>query len=219
MPQAPPPAGDDAWLDPRVARSRAVILAAASEHFLHHGYVGTSVDDVAARARVSKRTVYNIFGSKERLFREILDAAFATAERFARQTAALLIDADDLEDALVTAAVRLTRTVMDDRIVRLRRLLIGEAERFPELAREYYRRAPGHVMEVLADTMRLLTERGVLRVDDARLASEHFAFLVMGAPLDRALFTVDDSRPSADELEARATSGVEAFLRAYRDPR
>jgi TetR/AcrR family transcriptional regulator, mexJK operon transcriptional repressor len=210
-----PSAAGDGGLDPRIARSRAVIVAAASEHFLRHGYVGASVDDIAAAARVSKRTVYNIFGGKEQLFREILADAFAVAGQFAADVGSTLANTDDVEAELKTIAVELAGSVLSRRVVRLRRLLIGEAERFPELAREYYQRAPDRVMAALADAMASLGKRGLLSVDDPRQASEHFAFLVLGAPLDRALFspTDDDAFTSADEHGVR--NSVDVFLRAY----
>ncbi len=210
-----PAAAGDGALDPRIARSRAVIVAAASEHFLRHGYVGASVDDIAAAARVSKRTVYNIFGGKEQLFREILADAFAVAGQFAADVGSTLANTDDVEAELKTIAVELAGSVLSRRVVRLRRLLIGEAERFPELAREYYQRAPDRVMAALADAMASLGKRGLLSVDDPRQASEHFAFLVLGAPLDRALFspTDDDAFTGADEHRVRTS--VDVFLRAY----
>ncbi|GAB3417533.1 TetR/AcrR family transcriptional regulator [Flindersiella endophytica] len=211
-----PAAAGDGALDPRVARSRAVIVAAASEHFLRHGYVGASVDDIAAAARVSKRTVYNIFGGKEQLFREILADAFAVAGQFSAGLGSTLAKAEDVEAELKAIAVELAGSVLSRRVVRLRRLLIGEAERFPELAREYYQRAPDRVMTALADAMARLGERGLLSVaEDPRQASEHFAFLVLGAPLDRALFTPSDDDGFTDADKRRVLAGVDVFLRAY----
>lgn len=202
-------------VDPRVARSRAVILAAATEQFLAQGYLAANVDEIAAEAGVSKRTIYNLFGGKEQLFRETLSGPSTTAERFCAELSAALAETDDVETALRDVAVRLARTVLGGRIVRLRRMLIGEAGRFPELAREYYDRAPGRVMSTLAECFRRLHQRGLLRIDDARIAAEHFAFLVMGAPLDRALFVTDDVPPSPEAIEHGALEGVATFLRAY----
>lgn len=208
-----------AALDPRVARSRAAILEAASRQFLAHGYLAANVDEIAAEARVSKRTIYNIFGGKEQLFREILSGSIETAERFARQVAGELGEAADVEAELTELAVLLAQTVVSERIVTLRRLLIGEAARFPELAREYYGRAPGRVMAAIAEGLARLDRRGLLRVENPRLASEHFAFLAIGASLDRALFVGVEDAPPAGEIADRAREGVAAFVRAYRPTR
>src|SRR2546423_228720 len=56
----------------RSERKRAAILAAATEVFLEKGYPGTSMDEIAALAEVSKQTVYKHFADKERLFSEIV---------------------------------------------------------------------------------------------------------------------------------------------------
>lgn len=201
--------------DPRVERSRAAIVTAAMEHFLRKGYVGANVDEIAAEARVSKRTIYNLFGGKEQLFREILADALATAEEFSRDVSSALGTTDDVETELRDIGTKLAEAVLAAPIVRLRRLLIGEAERFPELATDYYERAPGRVMATLAAGLRRCHERGVLHVENPELAAEHFAFLVMGAHLDRALFHAT-TPPPAEDIEKRAQAGVDAFLRAYR---
>lgn len=186
--------------DPRITRSRALILTAAHGHFVEHGYVGANVDVIAAEAGVSKRTVYNIYASKDALFRAVVDQAIAIAERFSAQLAA-----DVATDDLDGIAERLVASVLSDRVIPLRRLLIGESRRFPELAREYYDRAPGLVLRTLAE--HLPTHPG-LQIDDPVAAAEHFAFLVLGPPLDRALF--DDEAPTL-----RTQAAVAAFRRAY----
>lgn len=205
--------------DPRIERSRAVILEAAAAHFLRHGFIAANVDEIAAEARVSKRTVYNIFGGKEQLFREILGNAIDTAERFSTDIAGELGEAADPETALRDTGVRLARVVFGGRVVALRRLLIGETARFPELAADYYDRAPGRVMRTIAQALERFRERGMLDFDDAAEAAEHFAFLVMGAPLDRAMFITDTAQPDLSAIERRAERGVAVFLRAYVRPR
>lgn len=201
--------------DPRITRSRALIMAAAARVFLEHGYPGTSVDDIAAEAGVSKRTVYNVFVDKAQLFAAIIGEAIDTAERFAVELAATLAEATDAATALTSLARELAASVLGGRVVPLRRLLIGEARRFPEFAVEYYDRAPGRVMTTIAAALRRFDERGQLRIDDAELAAEHFAFLAIGASLDRALFEAQTDAAGADAAMARAERGAAAFLRAY----
>jgi TetR/AcrR family transcriptional regulator, mexJK operon transcriptional repressor len=202
--------------DPRVVRSRAAIVEAAAEVFLERGYVATRVGDVASRAGVARRTIHNLYETKEQLFHAALTEALDTAERFSLEVADPLGGGDDVEDWLRDTGLRLARAVLGGRIVPLRRLLIAEAARFPELARDYYERAPGRVMTALAGALRRFDERGALRVEDPPMAAEHFAFLVIGASLDRALFDADGTRLSPEAVESRATAGVDAFLRAYR---
>jgi TetR/AcrR family transcriptional regulator, mexJK operon transcriptional repressor len=210
------PWGPGETSDPRIVRSRALIVEAASAQFLAHGYLAANLDEVAHRAGVSKRTIYNIYGDKEQLFREVLGEAVRTAEQFSENVARELgATGDDVEGELRTTGVRLAGAVLGGRIVPLRRLLIGEAARFPELARDYYERAPARVMAALAEALDRFDERGLLDVDDPELAAEHFAFLVIGASLDRALFDPAGLPASDEDVESRAHAGVGAFLRAY----
>jgi TetR/AcrR family transcriptional repressor of mexJK operon len=208
-----------ASIDPRIERSRSAIMPAAIEHFLARGYQAANVDEIAAAARVSKRTIYNIYGGKEQLFREIMAEVFATAEAYSSEIADSLLAADDLQVSLEAAATRLAEIVLSDRVMRLRRLLIGEAERFPELASEYYARAPGRVIDVLAEAFEHLGDRGVLRVDDSQLAAEQFAYLVVGAQIDRALFHPQRPAPSTAEIADRARHGVATFLQSHQPDR
>ena len=210
--------GQVGYEDPRITRSRALIMAAAERVFLQRGFPGTSVDDIAAEAGVSKRTVYNVFTDKEQLFRAILGDAIGTAERYAGEVAATTAAAEDLDLALGELAGELAASVLGGRVVPLRRLLIGEASRFPEFALEYYDRAPGRVMTAVASAMQRLAERGLLRIDEPELAAEHFAFLAIGSSLDRALFdpTADGDPAGVVAAVARAERGAATFLRAYR---
>jgi AcrR family transcriptional regulator len=201
--------------DPRVIRSQAAILAAATTLFLRDGYVATTMDDVAEAAGVSKRTVYNHFADKDALFREVVMAATGVAEAFAADAAAELADPDDLPAALCAVARRLAEGATDPRVVQLRRLLIGEAHRFPDLAAEYYRLAPGRVMATLAAALEQLGRAGRLQMPDAQRAAEQLAFLVVGPALDRAMF---DGRPACRDTAALARAaddGVRTFLALY----
>jgi TetR/AcrR family transcriptional regulator, mexJK operon transcriptional repressor len=205
--------------DPRVVRTRAAVLEAATTLFLRNGYRATTMDEIAEAARVSKRTVYNNFTNKEALFREVVMAATGIAERLAADAAAELADPDDLPTALFALAQRLALTATNPQVVRLRRLLVGEAHRFPDLAAAYYRLAPGRVMYTLAAAFESLALRGRLRVSDPRRAAEHFAFLVLGPALDRAMFDGRHTATDPDSIARAADDGVRAFLAAYDRPR
>lgn len=202
-------------IDPRVARSRAALLDAAATLFMRDGYGGTRMDDVAEAAGVSKRTLYNNFASKEALFREVVLSLTGQAEQFAGEAAAELADPDDLEAALLTLGRRLATSTVDPRVVRLRRLLVGEAHRFPDLAAEYYELAPGKVMTTLAEALASLASQGRIDLEDPRRAAEQLAFLILGPALDRAMFDGHDRTPEPEALASAAAAGVRTFLAAY----
>jgi TetR/AcrR family transcriptional regulator, mexJK operon transcriptional repressor len=198
----------------RSARKRQGIIEAATAVFLRNGYLGTSMDEIAALAGVSKQTVYKQFADKERLFTEIvLGTIDQVGEPFFGGIDALE-DTRDLEADLRKLAGQLITIVADPRLLQLRRLVIGEAGRFPELGRTYYERGPGRSTETLGSQFQVLAERGLLRLDDAQLAAQHFNWLVLSIPLNQAMFSVDlDFSPT--ELNRYADEAVRIFLAAY----
>lgn len=210
MPESPPTA-----MDPRVARSRRAIIEAATTLFLDQGYAAATMDEIAEAAGVSKRTVYNNFPDKETLFRDVVLAVTSLADEFIHEAARMLTDADDLAAKLTNLAVRLARTATGVGVVRLRRLIISEAHRFPDLAADYYRRAPGQVIAALAAAFAELDQQGRLHAPDPVVAAEQFAYLTIGAPLDRALFHARDAAIDSDRLTSTANAGVATFLAAH----
>jgi len=61
----------------KARRTRMRILSAARDLFLVDGYVGTTLDAVAATAGVSPQTVYNLVGGKATLFKAVYDVTLA----------------------------------------------------------------------------------------------------------------------------------------------
>jgi TetR/AcrR family transcriptional regulator, mexJK operon transcriptional repressor len=203
----------------RSARKRRAILDAARELFLRSGYAGTSMDDVAARAAVSKQTVYKHFVDKGRLFTAIITGDIAETEQLTRSLVDALPATHDLEGDLRTFARRHVVEVMQPHLVRMRRILIGEADRFPDLAAAWYARGPERAHATFAGWFATLAERGLLHVPDPLLAAEHFNWLILSIPMNRAMFSGDDAPFDRDQLEYYADEAVRVFLAAYSAPR
>jgi TetR/AcrR family transcriptional repressor of mexJK operon len=196
-------------------RKHQAILDAATALFLARGYQNTSMDEIAALAAVGKQTVYKHFADKERLFSDIILGNIATAEGFTSDAADVLRRTDDLERDLGEVARRYLATVIQPPVLQLRRLIIGEADRFPELARIYYQRVPGHTVATLGSCFHELRERGLLQADDPALAASHFAWLILGQELNKAMFCGYGGPFSASELDHLADAAVRVFLAAY----
>src|SRR4051794_32416906 len=109
----------------RSARKREAILAAATELFLRDGYLGTSMDEIAALAAVSKQTVYKHFADKERLFSEIVVSTVDEASDPVHSAALGLEETGDVVADLRYLARRQLAMVMQPRLLQLRRLVIG----------------------------------------------------------------------------------------------
>jgi AcrR family transcriptional regulator len=199
----------------RSARKRRAIMEAATAVFLRHGYRGASMDEIAARAAVSKQTVYKQFADKERLFTEIIGATIDQVGEPFHAEVITLGDADDLEGELGVVARRLMAAVLAPDVLALRRLVIAEADRFPQLGRAYYERGPGRTAEALAVHFRRLAERGTLRLDDPLTAAHQFTCLITSVPLNQVMLCGSDVRFSQADLEGFADAGVRLFLAAY----
>ena len=206
------PRGDD----PRVVRTRAAVVDAARTLFLRKGYAGTTVEDIAALAGLTKRTVYNNYADKDALFTQIVVEAIAYAGEFARglhDEHAAGITAANLGVTLHGLGRRMALVIVSRDVIALRRLLVNESRDFPALARRYFDRVPGQVLAALASIFEQLGRAGILRVADTKCAAAQFAYLVVGELLDRAMLT--GTVPPRKHVIARAREGVETFLARY----
>jgi TetR/AcrR family transcriptional repressor of mexJK operon len=199
----------------RAVRKRKAILEAARTLFVGSGYLGTSMDEVAARAGVSKQTVYKHFADKKSLFIEIVTGTVDDVADPVYNEVGNLRDSGDLEADLADLARRLLRRLIEPRLLQLRRLVIGEAGRFPELGRAFAERGPERTIAALAKSFEHLADRGLLRLEDPHLAAAHFNWLVVSIPLNRAMFRGDAKLPGRAELDRLAEAGVRVFLAAY----
>jgi TetR/AcrR family transcriptional repressor of mexJK operon len=196
------------------AEKRAAILSAARELFLTEGFDRSSVDAVAARAGVSKRTVYDYFGDKQTLLHAVFDAVgqwlLATVQRTIDDTLDGLTEAAELESALVEFSMRIATDMLDSaEYTALQRFVRTASGHLPEPDDRALTNAPE---EALGERFAVLADAGLLDVPDARLAADHFIALTFGVTLSRlgSANAAKDSR-----VRPLIVEGVRAFLRAY----
>jgi TetR/AcrR family transcriptional regulator, mexJK operon transcriptional repressor len=201
----------------RTARKRRAILTAATEVFRQHGYLGASMDEVAARAAVSKQTVYKQFEDKEHLFAEIiLGTTVQVVDGLARAYANTLEGATDVRQALGDLARHLLDNLTQPDVLQLRRLVLAEADRFPAVSAAWFEDGFHRSLVLLGESMTRLADRGMLReLPDPTLAAYQFAGLVMYKPMNQVMFAGAGAQPTADEVEHLADRAAEVFLAAY----
>ena len=196
---------------------RQVILDAATMVFSEKGFVGANLDEVVAAAAVSKQTLYKHFSDKASLFREIVLELRNVVE-------APFIDAPDpgqirdIEEWIHALALQFVRSVMDPKVQRIRRLVIAEAPRFPDVATAYWELAFRRVIDTVAEHFRVLAEVGKLLAPDPLTAAQHFAGLLLWIPINQTMFSGRPDVVSSDQLDGYAHAGAAAFLRAYGAP-
>jgi TetR/AcrR family transcriptional repressor of mexJK operon len=199
----------------RTVRKQRAILDAARQVFLENGYPGASMDEVAAVANVSKVTVYKHFSDKQSLFTAVFTRAIEDAEQNTRLLVDRLGASEDIQADLRTFARQHIRDVTQPHLIQMRRMIIAEAHRFPELARSWHRAGPERAHATLARQLQQLAHRGVLRMADPLLAAQHLNYLILSVPVNEAMFTGRDRPYSHRQLERFADEGARVFLAAY----
>ncbi|AUY50852.1 TetR/AcrR family transcriptional regulator [Streptomyces sp. CB01881] len=200
----------------RMPEKRQAIARAASTVFGREGYTRASVDAIAAEAGVSKRTIYNHFGDKEKLF---LSVALETAGELTEAIAALadrhLHKIVNLEADLTAFALDRARAVLTagDHSA-LGRTIRAEAGNIPpEVLGAWLDAGPLASQRDLTAHFGRLADQGLLHIEDATLAATQFTLLTFSGAADASFFGAIPL-PDAD-LEAGVTAGIRAFLRLY----
>lgn len=208
MPPTPPARGRPAGL------TGPALLAEARAVFLERGYAATTMDEIAARARVSKSSLYREHASKSALYAAVVSDWAASGRDAMRPALERLGQANDVERGLVEMGDTILGGVLSDPVVAMRRLVVTEAQAQPEVARRYLRESWERNISALAETLDDLRRRGALAVDDPAAAAEEFTWLLVGAPLNSAL--LGGPADPGDDASARA---VALFLARYGVPR
>ena len=191
---------------------RKRILSAAFAAFMERGYSGASTLEIATRAKVSKRELYALVGSKE----DMLVACIA--ERSARMRLApaerpAVRDRDSLTRVLQALGARLLGEVSDSTVIGTFRLAIAEAKQAPEVARVLEAQARRPNRAALEEILEEARAAGILRGEAAEIA-ERFVAMLWGDLL-MALLLRTAQRPSSSELKRRAAGAVGDLLRLY----
>lgn len=187
------------------------LLDVAAQVFLEAGYGAASTAEIAKRAHTSKQTFYKRFPSKEKLFLAVIDHR---TSRIADHISSRFRLDKPVGQVLLEVAREVLSVVLSTEHLALVRLVYMEAPHFPDAARYLIERGPDRGMSNLAKYLEEQTSAGILSIGNAHLAAQQFSGLVMGDLVHRALLGMDMSK-SKRMLEARANSGVEAFLHIY----
>ncbi len=200
---------------PRARRMQDRILSAAQEVFLAEGYGAASMDAIAAAAKVSKQTVYAHFGSKEALF-EAMSAAMTGAAIAARDGRAPFPGSgDDLAGFLRRYGLAQFETAANPHLMRLRRLAIAEAARFPDVGAQVWAAGPGASIAHLGRVFARLHAEGRLAAPEPERAAGVFNWLLMGGPTSEAMLLGAPHAHTAEAIAAHVDEAVRVFLAAY----
>jgi TetR/AcrR family transcriptional repressor of mexJK operon len=187
------------------------LLDVATEVFFEMGYEAASTAEIAARAHSSKRALYSRFARKEELFLAVID--YRTA-KIADRVTVLVKEERPIRQLLLDVARELLRSLLSEEHTALMRLVYTQALQFPKAAQFMTERGPDRGMAKLAAHLKKQGARGTLTIPDPKLAAQQFAGLLVGDLIHRAMLGQEVPR-SQKQLEARAESAVNAFLKIY----
>jgi TetR/AcrR family transcriptional repressor of mexJK operon len=195
---------------PKDIAKRDAIIAAARALFSSQPFDLVTMETVAARARVSKMTVYSHFHDKETLFETIVTE---TSEQMIRA----LSDRDlggGLRERLIAVGTSFLDVILGSDICDMAHTLPGTLRANPNLANRFYAAGPGRVRAALSSIIAAGAERGELSVDDPKCAADDLVSLWEGGLPAKIAFGIRE-RSTPDEIRRRARRGTDVFLRAY----
>jgi TetR/AcrR family transcriptional regulator, mexJK operon transcriptional repressor len=194
-------------LGPRARAKRDQILSGARRAFLRDGFAATSTDIIAAEAKVSKRTLYSYYPSKEELFVDVLRKL--TIEN--PQTRALESmeemspgSREELRGDLLELAQKIASTMMQPDYLALLRTTIADIHRFPQLAGLFRATVPERAMSSFAVFIERARERGAVGEDvDGEAAARMFIGPLLTYAVLDGLFVVGGPprKPAAGRIE------------------
>jgi AcrR family transcriptional regulator len=188
---------------------RQLLLDAAEGVFLEQGYSSASMDDIARRAAMSKRTLYRLFATKESLFAAVIAARRATFETKVESIACSELETP--EQALRHFLRTLAGFVLAPRQAALYRLVIAEAQRAPEIAHAFHREGPSKARAPLANWFALQNARGTLNIAAPDSAASMLISMVI-ADLQMCLLVGEIHAPDDSLIEDSVNRAIELFL-------
>ncbi len=200
---------DNPRLDPE---KRQKILHAALQVFFELGFERATVDVIAARAGVSKATIYNHFKDKPALF---VACVLAESDAMASAFSDILPSPPNgVEQDLQLLGERLGRLMLSPAVATLHQIIAAEVRRFPDLGRALYERGLTRCRSVLARFFEERSARGELELDDPATAAMQF-FALCHTDLKVRVDLGLQETVSEDDVRTAVRQAVTAFLRAY----
>jgi AcrR family transcriptional regulator len=197
-------AGTPKWRRRSEARPGEIVQA-AFEVFAEKGFAAAKLDEIAAKAGISKGALYLYFETKEDIFRAVVREAVAPNLDMVE---AMLAQATiPFPDLLRLMFARLASVIATSRLGAVAKLVIGESRNFPELARVWHDEVVSRALAAIGGAIGRAQERGEVRPGDPRL----HAFSIMGPVLMGVIWRETFTPVGAPPVD------IEALVRQHAD--
>jgi AcrR family transcriptional regulator len=197
---------------PRIRRDEetlAVVILAARQEFSTHGYANTGMVAVAQKAGISTKTLYRLVPNKAELFKTVVSERIG---RFMLEIDDRVAGPLDLPAALERILAAYGRLTLEEEVIAINRLVLGEGDRFPEIAKSFYEVAIRRTGEGIAKWLARQSKRGLIEIDDPMAAAGMLRGMMIMEP-QRATMLRQRTAPSVEEIAARAKSCARLFLK------
>jgi AcrR family transcriptional regulator len=191
-----------------MAEKRAALVEAALHAFLEAGYAEASVNQIAADAGVSIKTLYRHFDNKDDLFSAVMQAACGR-DTGAEEKPPAWYDLPP-EKALPLAGKDYLRHVLATDQIALYRVVVRDAHRFPELGARYLDETAGRRDAIFAGYIGIWASRAGWRVDSPQAAAQVFASLLKAKLFDDAVLGLRN--PSEAKINQQAQRASQTML-------
>lgn len=185
--------------------SRDRVLDSALQLFLEHGYGKLSMEAIARDARVSLRTIYRHFDGKAGLFGALI-------RRCTDQFIGSLSDECPLEEALIVFGRQFLFRITRPNVLRMRAILIGEVQQFPDLATQFYEQGPSRTLDQLAQFFARQQQAGRIGDIDPGFLADQFISALRGERLQRLQLGLE-APPDESDIEAWVADTTRLFLK------
>lgn len=205
------PPGPPRWKRRKAARP-AELIAAAREVFAERGYSAAKLEDIAARAGVSKGAMYLYFETKQALFEAVIREA--VAPELHALDRALLEHTGPFDQAIRAMLDQAAELLLSPHMGGLLRLVIAEARNHPEVTRIWFDATMAHGLEIMTGVIARAQARGEVRPGDPR----HLALTLFSPFLLECLWRESFQPVGAGAIDPSelARDAVEVFLRGVR---
>jgi AcrR family transcriptional regulator len=187
------------------------LLDAALDLFLEHGFELTTIEMVAARVSMTRRTVYARYADKAALFRTAVQRAIE--RQIVPRDVLAGFDQGDLAATLESVARLRIGQVMTPNGLRLQRIINTESYRFPEIFTDNFEQSAKPVLDFVAGVLDRAIAAGQIGPTDSGFAASAFMSMVVGGQV-RAI--VSGRVPARADLDRKVHFTVRLLLDGLR---
>lgn len=194
----------------RDSREKNIVIA-ASQVFIESGFDNASMDDIALRANVSKRTIYNRYASKQ----DVFDVAIIYACQEYSRLSLKLCFKTPIAEFLENTGYQILEHRTRPEVLALRRLILFQSASMPGLSEVFFRETLFPIVSFISEYLDQMSALGHVSVENPDEAAWDFYNIIRG-PLVSDLFMDTDSKSNIGEtLRGYAARGTKKFLRLY----